>query len=246
MKKIFITVVIIVLTYAGYHYIIKKENSKEQIVEQIPEQEEKSEWVSIFDGKTFNGWHLYNGDRIPDTWSIVDGAMVYTPIENAPRENIVTDKKYTDFILSLEWKISEGGNSGIFWGVYEDKKFAEPYSTGPEIQILDNEKHADGQYETHRAGSLYDMVAPSQEAVKEVGEWNICAVEINHKTNTGNIWLNDIHIAKFDVNGEGWNSMVRDSKFKDWEKFGKYTTGKIGLQDHDHKVSFRNIKIKEL
>ena len=246
MKKIFITVIIIILAYAGYHYLIKKDTPEEPIVEQTNVVEEKPEWVSLFDGQSFNGWHLYNGDSIPDSWAIVDGAMVYTPIEDEPKESIVTDKNYTDFMLSLEWKISEGGNSGFFWGIYEDEKFEEPYSTGPEIQILDNEKHSDGQYETHRAGSLYDMIAPSELVVKEVGEWNLCMLEVNHKTNIGNIWLNEVHIVSFEVNGEGWKNMVENSKFKDWQGFGDYTTGKIGLQDHGDKVSFRNIKIKEL
>jgi hypothetical protein len=90
------------------------------------------------------------------------------------------------------------------------------------------------------------MIAPSELVVKEVGEWNLCVLEINHKTNTGNIWLNEVHIVSFEVKGEGWDNMVKDSKFKDWEEFGVYTTGKIGLQDHDNKVSFRNLKIKEL
>ncbi len=246
MKKIIITVIVIILAYAGYHYLIKKDTTEDPIVEQTNVKEEKLEWVSLFDGTTFNGWHLYNGDSIPDSWAIIDGAMVYTPIEDERLESIVTDKNYTDFMLSLEWKISEGGNSGFFWGIYEDKKFDEPYFTGPEIQILDNEKHEDGQYETHRAGSLYDMIAPSELVVNEVGEWNICALEINHKTNTGNVWLNDVHIVNFEVNGDGWDNMVKNSKFKDYEGFGEYPTGKIGLQDHDGKVSFRNLKIKEL
>ena len=245
MKKIIITVIIVVLAYAGYHYLIKKGHTEDPAVEQTAEKEVNPKWVSIFDGTSFDGWHLYNGDSIPDSWAIVDGAMVYTPIEDEPKENIVTDKNYTDFMLSLEWKISEGGNSGFFWGIYEDEKFGEPYSTGPEIQILDNDKHSDGQYETHRAGSLYDMIAPSELVVKEVGEWNLCVLEVNHKTNTGNIWLNEVHIVSFEVNGEGWKNMVEASKFKDWQGFGAYPTGKIGLQDHGNKVSFRNLKIKE-
>ena len=250
MKKIITTVIIVVLAYAGYHYLIKKDHKEDPVVEQTAEKEESPEWVSLFDGTSFDGWHLYNGDSIPDSWQVIDSVIVFTPpMEGKPRGSIVTDKNYTDFILSLEWKIFEGANSGFFWGVYEDEKFEKAYHTGPEIQVLDNEKHPDGQYETHRAGSLYDMIAPSQEAVKSVGEWNLCVLEINHKTNTGNVWLNDVHIVNFEVSGEGWDNMVKNSKFKDWEEFGTYTTGKIGLQDHGDpgdKVSFRNIKIKEL
>ena len=103
--------------------------------------QEKNEWVSLFDGKTLNGWHQYNGTEIGDEWSVNEGELTFQPKENRQwgdgGKNIVTDKEYTSFILSLEWKISEAGNSGIFWGVKEGEAYGEPYVTGPEIQILD-------------------------------------------------------------------------------------------------------------
>jgi hypothetical protein len=239
MKKLIYLVLVIAIVFFGYKFFTKDNNPK-PVVQQNPE------WISLFDGKTFDGWHGYNTDSISSSWSVEDGCIVFTPIKGKRGGNIVTDKEFTNFKLSLEWKISEGGNSGIFWGVREDEKYRQPYSTGPEIQILDNDKHADGQYETHRAGSLYDMIAPSEEVVRPVGEWNICEIEIDHTNNTGNVWLNTIHVISFDVHGEKWDTMVSNSKFKDWEGFGVYQTGRIGLQDHGDKVSFRNIKIREL
>lgn len=225
--------------FFGYKFFVG--NSSDQESEQ-----ESSEWIQLFDGTTFSGWHGYNTDSISQSWSIENNCLVFTPKEGQKGGNLVTDKDYTNFKLSLEWKISEAGNSGIFWGVHEDAKYRSPYNTGPEIQILDNDKHSDGEFETHRAGSLYDMIAPSEEAVNPVGEWNICVIEIDHNKNRGIVWLNDILIVSFDVHGEGWDQMVSDSKFKDWEGFGTYTTGKIGLQDHGDKVFFRNIKLIEL
>ncbi|MEH6679727.1 MAG: DUF1080 domain-containing protein [Sediminicola sp.] len=209
---------------------------------------EEGEWTVLFDGTSLDGWHGYLQDSVPEEWSVEDGAMVFHPSEDKHgASNLVTDKEYTDFVLSLDWKISEAGNSGILWGVVEDEKYRQPYQTGPEIQILDDEKHPDSKAgPTHQAGALYDMVPPSQKTVRPVGEWNTCVITINHKTNEGKVSLNGEEVVQFPVNGDGWQQMVAKSKFADWEAFGKFPTGKIALQDHGNMVSFKNIKIKEL
>lgn len=204
-----------------------------------------NEWTILFDGSNMDHWRGYLEDGMPSEWQIEDGAMAFTPGENG-KKNIITKEKYTNFILSLEWKISERGNSGIFWGVFEMEKHSEPYSTGPEIQVLDNYGHPDGKYDTHTAGSLYDMIGVSRDLAKPVGEWNHCVVEIDHRTNLGKVSLNGTQVYTFPVHGEAWDEMVANSKFKEWEDFGKYPTGHIGLQDHSDKVWFRNIKIKNL
>ena len=246
MKKVIIVLVAFAIGFFGFKYFFKKNKSAEPVVESSNVNEEN--WISLFDGKTFNGWHNYGSKEILDQWQIVDEAMIFTPNPdvNAGLNNLVTDKEYTNFKLSIDWKISEGGNSGIFWGVHESEEFNVPYQTGPEIQVLDDLKHSDGKIVTHRSGSLYDMIAPSKDVVKKVGEWNTCVLEINHNTNKGKVWLNNVEIVNFPVNGEGWDEMVSKSKFKDWEGFGEFKTGKIGLQDHGNIVSYRNIKIIEL
>lgn len=208
------------------------------------------EWTILFDGTSFDQWKEYLKDGVSDHWKIEGDAMVlYPPKErkNGEGYNLVTKKDYTDFILSLDWKISEGGNSGIFWGVNEDPNLHEAYQTGPEIQILDNEKHPDAKAgTTHRAGALYDMVPPIKDVTNPVGEWNNCVVTINHKANSGSIELNGVEIVTFPLNNPEWEVMVSKSKFANWAEFGKFPTGKIGLQDHGNQVSFKNIKIKEL
>lgn len=210
----------------------------------------ENDWTVLFDGSSFENWNEYLGTGVSDNWKIEENAMVFYPPKNREKGkayNLVTKKEYTDFVLSLEWKIAEGGNSGIFWGVKEDKSLPEAYQTGPEIQVLDNEKHPDAKAgTTHQAGSLYDMVAPLKDVTKPVGEWNNCVITINHKTNSGSVVLNGVEIVTFPVNNPEWKTMVSKSKFADWPDFGKYTTGKIGLQDHGDMVSYRNIKIKEL
>jgi len=207
----------------------------------------ESEWISLFDGTNYDHWRGYLTDEMYSEWTIEDGAMAFTPGSKGGK-NIITKNSYTDFILSIEWKISEGGNSGIFWSVFEDPKFVEAYQTGPEIQVLDNEKHPDSFVPggTHKAGSLYDMIACSPELINPAGEWNLCVLEINHKTNQGKVSMNGKEALTFPVQGEGWDTMVENSKFKGWEGFGAHHTGHIGLQDHGNKVWFRNIKIKEL
>ena len=207
-------------------------------------------WEVIFDGTSFDKLKGYLTDEVPNQWKLEEGAMVfYPPAERKIGEayNLVTKASYTDFVLSLEWRIAEAGNSGIFWGVHEDPSLNEAYQTGPEIQVLDNDKHPDGKNgTTHQAGALYDMIAPSKDVTKPVGEWNLCEITIDHKTNTGSVVLNNELIVSFPVNNPQWGEMVSKSKFADWEHFGKYTTGKIGFQDHGDGVAFKNIKIKEL
>jgi hypothetical protein len=249
IKSIGIVVVVFGLGIVGYQTLFQRGSIESHQLVMNSTLEIEDDWVSLFDGKSFDGWHIYGTDGMTDRWKIVEGAMVFAPgkKKKGVNYNLVTDKSYTNFKLSLEWKISEAGNSGIFWGVFEDKKFKVPYKTGPEIQVLDDDKHPDGANgPSHQSGALYDMVGPSESAVNKVGEWNTCVIEIDHNSNSGKVWLNNIHIVSFPVNGEGWDSMVSKSKFKDWEEFGKYQTGKIGLQDHGDVVSYRNIKIKEL
>ena len=207
------------------------------------------EWVDLFDGVSFSGWHQFNSSEMSAAWIIEDGAMVLPDGTGEGKgNNIVTDKEYTNFELSLEWKIVEGGNSGIFWGVKEGEGYETPYQTGPEIQVLDNERHPDSfnNPNFHQAGALYDMVQPSQDACKPAGEWNHVLISINYNTNNASVKLNDVEIVNFPLSGPEWDALVVNSKFKDWKDFAKFKTGKIGLQDHGDGVSYRNIKIREL
>jgi hypothetical protein len=203
-------------------------------------------WVSLFDGTNYDNWSGYLSDDMYDEWTIDNGAMLYTPSENKKRD-IITKAEYTNFLLSLEWKISETGNSGIFWGVKEDPKL-KVYETGPEVQVLDNERHPDAfaNPKYHQAGALYDMVQPTSDVCNPAGQWNKVELKINHKNNKGSIKLNGTIIVEFEPHGESWDALIAKSKFKNSEVFGTYQTGHLGLQDHGNKVWYRDIKIKEL
>ena len=215
-------------------------------------QSPQDEWEILFDGSTLNGWHQFNGDAVGPEWTAKDGVLTFAPKEDRKwgdgGKNIVTDKEYTSFILSIEWNVSKGGNSGIFWGVKEGEAYGEPYVTGPEIQILDNERHPDAKANPkfHQAGALYDLVQPSADVCNPAGEWNHVLLTVDHNKNQGSVVLNGTEIVRFPLTGEAWKNLVDNSKFKGWKGFGEFKTGKIGLQDHDDKVSFRNIKIKAL
>ncbi|MFD1616326.1 3-keto-disaccharide hydrolase [Gelatiniphilus marinus] len=211
------------------------------------EKDSAESWITLFDGSSLNHWRGYLSDTIYPEWTIENGALAFTPSSKGGK-NIITKEKFTNFVLSLEWKISKGGNSGIFWGVFEDEAYPEAYQTGLEIQVLDNERHPDAKANPkfHQAGALYDLVEPAHDVSKPAGEWNLCVITINHNSNTGSASLNGKAIVEFPLSGEVWDKMVANSKFKDWKGFAKYKTGHIGLQDHGDKVWYRNIKIKAL
>jgi len=230
----------------------KPKENKEEVQEEMTEvvENQESEWITLFDGTNFDGWHMYNGGEVTEPWKIEDGTMVLYPPEERPEGanyNLVTDEEFTDFVLTMDWKIAEGGNSGFFWGVKEGEEYGQPYVTGPEIQVLDDERHPDAKNgEDRLAGSLYDIVPPSEKVVKPAGEWNSVELMINHKTNQGHVIQNGTKIVEFPVEGPEWDELIANSKFADWEDFAAFKTGKIGLQDHGNVVAFRNIKIKEL
>jgi len=225
--------------------------SMDEVIKVSSDTQTMDDWIVLFDGSNFDSWKGYLSDEVPEPWKLENGNMVFYPPENKPEGesyNIVTKAEYNSFVLSLEWKISPAGNSGIFWAVVEDEQYAEAYQTGPEIQVLDNIGHPDAGVGggSHQAGALYDMVAPSEDSTKPAGEWNSCVVTVDYNTNKGSVKLNDVLIVEFEPSGDVWDGMIAKSKFADWPGFAKTQTGKIGLQDHGDIVAFRNIKIKEL
>jgi len=254
MRKLLVTIIIVSLC------ISCKQSSKKadkEFAEVTTKETQKSNWITLFDGSSLDQWQAYLGGDVPKYWSIQDSTLVFSPPTPSERKqdgnkkyntfNIVSKANFSSFVLSLEWKISKGGNSGVFWGVHENEKFGEPYQTALEIQVLDNTNHPDAKNGTsHQAGALYDLVSPSQDATKPIGEWNTYVITVDHRSNRGNCVLNGVEVSSFPVGGEALNELLKGSKFDGWEGFGTYKTGKIGLQDHNDLVAYRNIKIKAL
>jgi hypothetical protein len=202
--------------------------------------------VKLFDGKTTTGWHTYNKTTVGSAWDIDAGALHMNPKTKGTDGggDLVTDKEYTNFHLEYEWKVAQGANSGLIFYVHEDPKFKQTYLTGPEMQVIDNEGHKDGQITKHRAGDLYDMLKSTSEPVKAVGEWN--KAEIISDNGKLTFILNGVKIVETTMWDDNWKALIKGSKFATWEGFGTYKTGKIALQDHGDEVWYKNISIKEL
>jgi hypothetical protein len=201
-------------------------------------------WQVLFDGKTTNGWHSYGLSTVGTGWKTADGALYVDTTHNDNRD-LVTNEEYENYDLKLEWKIAPRGNSGIIFNVKEDTtKYKHTYETGPEMQVIDNDGHADGKIKKHRAGDLYDLISSNQEPVKAVGEWNEAEIILNK--GKLDFFLNGVNIVSTTMWDDNWKKMVAGSKFKSMAGFGTYTIGRIALQDHGNMVSYRNIRIKKL
>lgn len=212
---------------------------------QLSEIEKKDGWVLLFDGKTTNGWHLYNNPGKMSAWKVSNGELFCDPTEyEKDRGDLLTDKEYENYDFQFEWKISEGGNSGIFFNVLERADIPTAWASGPEYQLLEK-SHADQAKPKSRAGCLYGFSAqinPAEE--RPAGAWNQGRIkQINGKLE---FYLNGALTAQQDLASDEWKAKVAASGFKVFPEFGKYTKGKIALQDWAKGITFRNIKIKTL
>jgi cytochrome c551/c552 len=215
-------------------------------------------WRELFDGHTMDGWRNYGGDENNvRKWTVQEGTlalvqegifpmwdMIKSAAFGGPGGDLVYYReKFQDFELSLQWKISPGGNSGIFYLVKDETENVS-WRTGIEMQILDNDEHSDGKIHTHRAGDLYDLIAADPETVKPPGEWNDVLIRI--KDNVIEHWLNGVKVVSVVRGSEEWNALVEASKFSDMPGYGKSESGFIALQDHGDPVWFRNIRVRDL
>lgn len=191
-------------------------------------------WTLLFDGTTAAPWWRgYKKDTLPEGWKVEDGALVCRK-----GGDIVTKEKFENFELSIEWKISEGGNSGIMFRVQETD--GPSYTTGPEAQIQDNVKGRDPQ----KAGWLYQFYQTDKDATKPVGEWNLFKLVCNR--NKCEHWMNGVKYFEYEIGSKDWNERLAKSKFAKMPGFATTAKGYICLQDHGDVVSFRNIKIRAI
>ena len=209
----------------------------------LSEYEKKAGWKLLFDGQTTKGWRNFKKDAISDGWKVVDGALTRA---SGGAGDIITQEQFDSFELSIEYKISPEGNSGIMFHVTEDED--TPWKTGPELQVQDNEKGHDPQ----KAGWLYQLYKPGTpwgsdkplDATRPVGEWNHIQLLVTPQICEINV--NGMRYAQFQKGSPDWNERVAKSKFNEFKNFGKPTKGFISLQDHGNPVAYRNIKIRTL
>ncbi len=201
----------------------------------------KTEWVMLFDGKKVNGLRGYKMDSFPrESWVIKDGTLKTVPGKHGV--DLISQDTFEDFELELEWKLQSGGNSGIFYFASEKGDYI--WQSAPEMQVLDNLAHQDRLRKVTSAGALYDLIAPSQEMVKPIGEFN--SVRIISKNKQIEHWLNGEKIVEYKVASEAIQNLISKSKFKDMPIFFKSFSGHIGLQGDHGEVWYRNIRIRKL
>ena len=202
--------------------------------------------VSLFDGMSLKGWHAFNKTGEIKNWAIEDGAMVCLgAAKDAHGGDIVSDKDYENFELSWQWKVTAGGNSGVMYHVIELPKYKAPYETGPEYQMIDDIGFPEKLEEWQKSGADYGMnLTNEKKKLMPVGEWNSSKIIFDK----GHVehWLNGEKIVEFTAWDEQWNKKKKEGKWKDFQDYGIAKTGKIALQDHGHKMYFKNIAITEL
>ncbi len=197
-------------------------------------------WISLFDGVTLDQWRGFGQDSVPPGWTPEYGVIHFQPEQGGG--NLMTKEQYDDFVLQIDWRISDGGNSGIFYRVSEDT--ARAWMTGPEMQVLDNEGHPNGQNPLTRAGALYGLIPPSEDATRPAGEWNHVRIVVDDARVEH--WLNDVKVVQYTFGSDAWNERIAGSKFEEMRWYGHNKKGHIVLQDHGDEVWYRNIRIKPL
>jgi len=200
----------------------------------------------LFDGKTTKGWHSYGKQTAGAGWKVEEGVLHFDPqaAKNGEGGDLVTNAAFENFHLKLDWKVAPKSNSGIIFYVNENPvKYQNTYSTGLEMQVLDNDGHPDGKITKHRSGDLYDLIQSKSEPVKPVGEWN--TAEIISKNGKLTLILNGVVVVETILWDDNFKKLIAGSKFAGWPDFGTFKKGKIALQDHGDNVWYRNIMIKE-
>ena len=201
--------------------------------------EQRDGWVLLFDGsdagKMLRG---YKKSDLPKEWKAEDGTLTM----RGHGGDIVTKDEYRDFEFQVDWRIAKGGNSGIMWHVTEDHGY--PWETGPEMQILDDERHADGKSRLTSAGACYALYPAPSGVVKPAEEWNTANIKVQGSKVT--YTLNGVVTAQFDMSSKDFKDRLAGSKFASMKDFATKPAGHVALQDHGDVVSFRNMKIRAL
>jgi len=198
-------------------------------------------WIVLFDGKSRDAWRGYQRKDFPDKgWSIDQGA--FKTIVGGDQVDLITKRKFRNFELELEWKVSPGGNSGVFYRASEEDKAI--WHSAPEVQVLDDERHRDGRNPKTSAASLYALIAPGGKKLRPVGEFNHLRVVL--RGSNGEHWLNGVKVVEYELGSPQLRDLIAESKFKNMPRFSVLPEGHIGLQHHGEEVWFRKIRVREL
>jgi len=206
--------------------------------------EAKQKWQILFDGKSVASWRGFRRQTFPEKcWLVESGSLkTVAGCDRSDQVDIITRNKYKDFELELEWRVAPGANSGIIYRVSEDED--QTWKTGPEMQVLDDEKHPDGKIPKTSAGSLFDLIAPTNKTLRPVGEYNKARLVVRN----GHVehWLNGRKVLEYDLASENLASLIAQSKFKDFRQYARLSEGYIALQFHGDTVWYRNVRVREI
>jgi hypothetical protein len=218
----------------------------------LTDAERAEGWQLLWDGRTVWGWRSAKGKEFPkEGWEIEDGVLSVVETGGAESRaggDIVTESSYAAFDLKVDFRLTPGANSGIKYYVDTELNKAEGSAIGLEYQLLDDAAHPDakmGRDGNRTLASLYDLIpAAAGRKLKPIGEWNEARIlsdgrHVEH-------WLNGAKVLEYERGSEAYRSLVAASKYKVWPAFGERPEGPILLQDHGNRVSFRNLKIREL
>lgn len=197
--------------------------------------EKAAGWKLLFDGESASQFRNYKAEGIKEQWQVDDGILTLTGKGGG---DIITKQQFGAFEMTLDYRISKGGNSGLMYHVAETED--RPWQTGPEIQIQDNAAGRDPQ----KAGWLYQLYSADNDATNPAGEWNSLRILITPEKCVH--WMNGEKYVEYVKGSDEWNTKVAASKFSKFANFGKPKKGHICLQDHGNVVSFRNLKIREI
>lgn len=242
------------LAIAFVLFSCKPNNKTKQEVTDQNTETKTDDWIYLFDGSSLDGWRAYNGEALPPSWVIKDGELTFDTQKRSEanrkggKDIIYAAEEFDNFELYWEWKIPEGGNSGMLYHLKEGNW--GPPEVSPEYQMLDDLKWEEINNATleewQKTGADYAMHLPnlSQKIVKPAMEWNtsriiFTAEKVEH-------WLNGKKLLEFVPWSEDWEIRKKAGKWKDYPKYGTFKSGYIAIQDHDSPLWLRNIKIKKL
>ena len=220
---------------------------------QLTQKEKKTGWQLLFDGETMNGWRRIYTDSLPKRgWRVEDGCLIVEKNMSGESSNggdLITIREFKNFDLTFDFKLTPGANSGIKYFVNE--AIGNPnsgYGFGPEYQIIDDEHpvfKSDKIPVGCKMAGLYELIeAPDTKKVHPVGEWN--TGRIVSKDRYVEHWLNGELMFSYVLGSDEFKALVQKSKFRNTKGYGEKAKGHILIQDHGDKVSYKNIKIKEL
>lgn len=198
-----------------------------------------TEWQSLSGDEARRFWRGWKSPELPDGWRIDDNVLG----KEGEVEDIVSRESFGDFELEFEWKVSEGGNAGIFFRGTREYDYI--YWSAPEYQLLDDARHPDGGNRLTSAAAAYALYAAPEGVVKPAGEWNLARIVVDDARVEH--WLNGRKVVSYELWSSDWKAKVAASKFAKYPNYGLAKEGLLGIQgDHAGTLELRGMRIRPL